>query len=99
MQAALPSTLTPVVTSRISHLTIMVPYRKPGNVIEHLPVDFSVHQYGAKFKAFPLCDDVVIRFTNLPAVIEFEWQEDVPVLPKYDFTEGIKEIARKLGFE
>lgn len=66
---------TPVLQSKLSPLAVVsvaAPYRKPGNVIEHLPVRFEVFRRGRRFTAVPFCSEADKRLANLPDVLMFE---------------------------
>ena len=56
---------------KIAIVNIPVPFRKPGNVVEHLSIDFEVYENGHNFKAVPLCNEASKLLTALPEYFYF----------------------------
>jgi len=61
--------------TRISTVTITIPYHGSGNVIRQQPVQMDVYREGDLFKAIPLLDEAERRIANLPPQLEFEYHE------------------------
>ena len=57
---------------KIGIVIVSVPYRQPGNVIEHIPISFEVYQDGSLFKANAIVSEEKARLINLPAYIQFK---------------------------
>lgn len=57
----------------LGKVRIKVPYRAPGNVTRHVPVEFEVDVAGNKnvFRAKPLADEKTSRLVNVPSVMNF----------------------------
>jgi hypothetical protein len=56
---------------KIAECEVKVKYRRPGNVVEYLPVKFEVFREGECYKAVPLQDTSIRILTNLPRQIFF----------------------------
>jgi hypothetical protein len=57
---------------KIVNLQIKVKYKKPGNVIEYIPVEFEVFRKGEHLEAVPLINANSRLLTNLPNEILFQ---------------------------
>ena len=66
----------PYAQYEIGSVTVPVPFRKPGNVVEHLSVQFDVFQKGPELEAYPVISEADKRLTNLPASIGIQWKEE-----------------------
>lgn len=80
----------------LSTVRINVPYRRPGNVVEHLPVFFTVWKDENNFKAFPLCNEEIQRVLNLPDALRFKLRHGEVYAHKHSYEEVAKEIAEEL---
>ena len=56
----------------IGKVTVNISINQPGYVVKHVEVTFRVYGLEDIFKAVPLVDDILMRLTNLPVVIEFK---------------------------
>lgn len=57
---------------KVADLDIKVKYRRPGNVVGYVPVEFEIFKDGEYFKAIPLATIESKRLTNLPAQLLFQ---------------------------
>jgi hypothetical protein len=80
---------------QVAMLTVFVAYRKPGNVIEHLPVRFNVFRYGSRYTAVPLCNEAQKRLTALPNELLFTVLNGNVVCRHAGFTTLSQEIAAR----
>jgi hypothetical protein len=53
-------------------VVVEVPYRKPGNVIEHLPIEFEIFQMNNHLTAVPRCSEEIMRLINIGKTIRFK---------------------------
>lgn len=80
MQAFHPSKTEEKNIHTVRHVMVDVPYRLPGNVVKHYPVEFQVHTSRAMMWAIPLCNEIVKRMTALPEKIVVSLEKGKPVL-------------------
>ena len=64
----------------VRHVRVDVPYRLPGNVVKHFPVEFQVHTSGNSMWAIPLCNEIIKRMTALPERVVIRLENGKPVL-------------------
>jgi hypothetical protein len=78
------------------HVTVDVPYRMPGNVIKHVPVEFSVHQNRENVWAIPLCDEILRRMAGLPDKILLKPGPEISIMQPAGRDSVVVEIVSKL---
>ena len=84
MQAVHPSKTEEKNIYTVRHVMVDVPYRLPGNVVKHYPVEFQVHTSGNMLWAIPLCNEIVKCMTALPEKIVVSLENGKPVLRPTD---------------
>ncbi|MFD3004027.1 hypothetical protein ACFS7Z_26990 [Pontibacter toksunensis] len=77
-------------------VVVRVPYKKPGNVVEHLPVAFVVFGNRTSFKAIPLCSTEDQRIVNLPLSIDFKVTEGRIITDQQHHTDLAEDILKQL---
>lgn len=84
MQAVHPQKTEEKNLYSVRHVHVDVPYRLPGNVVKHIPVEFQVHTSGNTMWAIPLCDEIIKRMTGLPERVVVRLENGKPVLSPAD---------------
>lgn len=84
---------------QVAVVSVAVPYRKPGNVIEHLPVQFEVFYNGSKLSAVPFCNENVRRLTALPEVLRFEVERSGLVCKRLHLATVAQDIMATVALE
>lgn len=67
-----------ITMNRLTRISIPVPIKKPGNVIEQKPVDFDLFQRDGHYSLVPCLGQEERRKTNLPEELNFEMKENRP---------------------
>ena len=80
---------------KVAQFSIDVKYRRPGNVVEYLPVKFEIFRDGEYYKAIPLQDFQTRILTNLPKALKFEIKEG-KILNYSADKEVVEDIVNKL---
>jgi hypothetical protein len=62
---------------KIANIPVNVKYRRPGNVIAYLPVEFEIFKEGEYFRAIPLQDLQNRILTNLPKELLFKVKDGI----------------------
>lgn len=90
--------ITPVSTLRrnVELVSIPVPYRKPGNVVEHLTIQFEVSYQENNFRAVPFCNTNNKRLTALPDVLLFRVEKGNVVCKRSDLVTVAQKIMSEL---
>ena len=81
---------------KVAEFSINVKYRRPGNVVEYLPVKFEIFRDGEYYKAIPLQDFQTRILTNLPKALKFEIKEGKIYNYTTDKEEVVEDIVNKL---
>lgn len=81
---------------KIAEFCINVKYRRPGNVVEYLPVEFEVFIDHGYYKAMPLQNSETSLLTNLPTELLFEIRGGKICNCKKGTEEIVEEIVSKL---
>lgn len=72
MQTAIANTVSLSGFDKIANITVKVPFREPGNIIEHTPVEFEVWRNETHFKVLPVCIEETKRIADLPEMFQFD---------------------------
>ncbi|HLL42617.1 MAG TPA: hypothetical protein VK369_05725 [Segetibacter sp.] len=80
---------------KVAQFSIDVKYRRPGNVVEYLPVKFEIFRDGEYYKAIPSQDFQTRILTNLPKALKFEIKEG-KILNYSADKEVVEDIVNKL---
>ena len=93
---SLESITSRVPVSMVTKISLPVAYRMPGNVVEHIDVEFEVEQTMNYFRVSPLCDEVRRRLTGLPTSFSFEVIKGQVVTRYINLYDLIQDIIKKL---
>ena len=74
---------------KVAEFPVDVKFRKPGNVVEYVRVEFEIFRDGEYYKAVPLQDSQTKILTTLPCELLFEVKEG----KIYNHTEGKEEVV------
>ena len=77
---------------KIAYLNINVKYRRPGNVIGYIPVEFEIFRDGEFYKAVPLQSFQTRILTTLPNKLVFKVSDG----KVYNFTAGKEEVVEDI---
>lgn len=72
MNKAIKKTAPQLSTQPLRLVTVLVAYRKPGNVISRMPVPFEITHQGNGYTIVPFCTAAIKRLLNLPDNLYFE---------------------------
>ena len=64
---------------KITSLTIVIPYKRAGNIISQEPVDFELYREDDHYRLVPRLSEEEIRVANLPPVLRFTMKNGKPV--------------------
>jgi hypothetical protein len=81
---------------KIAEFSINVKYRRPGNVVAYIPVEFEVFINGDYYKAVPLQNFETRRLTSLPNCITFQIKNGKVYNDNRGTEDVVKEIVGKL---
>jgi len=82
---------------KIANVVVNVAYRRPGNVVVHVPVKFEVFEDKRCFKAVPFITREVKRLIQLPKVLSFTVKNSrIYTLDKKEVIEEIVDELVKL---
>lgn len=82
---------------KIAEFCINIQYRQPGNVVEHVPVEFEVFMDGENYRAVPLQNFETSVLTNLPNELIFEIKDGKICNCKKGTEEIVEDIVSKLA--
>ncbi len=82
---------------KIAEFFINVKYRRPGNVITYIPIEFEVFINGEFYKAVPLQNFETRMLTSLPNAIMFQIKNGKVYNDNRGTEDIVKEIVGKLG--
>jgi hypothetical protein len=82
---------------KIAEITIDIKYRRPGNVIGYIPVQFEIFLDGEFYKAIPLQNYQTRLLTNLPNALLFQVKNGKICNCTRGTQEVIEELVKKLG--
>ena len=77
---------------KIAYLNINVKYRRPGNVIGYIPVEFEIFRDREFYKAVPLQSFQTRILTTLPNKLVFKVSDG----KVYNFTAGKEEVVEDI---
>lgn len=77
---------------KVAEFTIHVKFRKPGNIVAHIPVEFEIFRDGEYYKAVPLQDSQIRMLTTLPRELIFEVKDG----RVYNATRGKEEVVEDI---
>ena len=66
-------------SSKITNLSVQVPYKSAGNTIIQKPVSFDIYQEAGDYKAIPCLSEDEKRIANLPDELIFHIENGQPV--------------------
>jgi hypothetical protein len=81
---------------KIAEFFINVKYRRPGNVITYIPIEFEVFINGEYYKAVPLQTTETRMLTSLPCSITFQIKNGKVYNDNRGTEDIVKEIVGKL---
>lgn len=64
---------------KLTTLSLLVPYKRAGNVISQRPVDFDVYAEDERYEIVPLLDGNELAIANLPVALAFEMENGKPI--------------------
>ena len=64
--------------NKITSISIIVPYKSPGNNITQHPVTFDVYRTGDEFIMEPRLSEDELRIANLPPELKFSLKDGKP---------------------
>ncbi|HEX8313979.1 MAG TPA: hypothetical protein VF609_03250 [Flavisolibacter sp.] len=64
---------------QIANITLIIPYKRAGNIISQEPVDFTVFEDDDHYCLIPCLPEDEIRIANLPTELRFSMQDGKPV--------------------
>jgi hypothetical protein len=68
-----------VMKEKIANITIVIPYKRAGNIIVQEPVNFDVFRLDGHYLLQPCMDENERRVANLPSELEFDIVDGKPV--------------------
>ena len=66
-------------SSKITSLSVQVPYKSAGNTIIQKPVSFDIYREENNYKAIPCLSDDERRIANLPDELVFHIEKGRPI--------------------
>jgi hypothetical protein len=81
---------------KIANIRVAVKFRRPGNVVEYLPVEFQILKDGEYYRALPLQDLQSRLLTNLPRELLFKVKKGIIYNYKAGTETVVQEIVNKL---
>lgn len=81
---------------KIAEFVVNIKYRRPGNVVEYLPVEFEVFIDQGYYRAIPLQSSESKLLTNLPKEMTFEIKDGKICNCNKGPEELVRDIVRKL---
>lgn len=82
---------------KIAEFPINVKYRRPGNVVAYLPVEFEVFIDGEYYKAIPLQSTEIRMLANVPKELVFQIKNGNICNYKPETEEIVQAIAAQLA--
>jgi hypothetical protein len=95
MQQASSNTVNLSGFNKVANVTAKVPFRQPGNIIEHVTVEFEVWRNESNFKALPKCSKETTRIADLPNAFQFQLKNGKIT----DFKQAYEEVVYDIGQE
>ena len=82
---------------KVAEFSINVKYRRPGNVVEYVPVEFEIFRDKEYFKAIPVETEESKRLTDLPKQVLFQIKNGIAgSFTKNGKEEVVEDIVNKL---
>jgi hypothetical protein len=82
--------------NKLGSITIKIPYKGPGNVIEEKPVDFNLFKTDGHYSLLPQLDTDGRRKANLPPELTFVVKDGRPQSLRGDLDGNFHVIERAL---
>jgi len=78
-------------------VVVDVPLRKPGNVIDNIPIEFEVFHRNNLYTAVPRCSEEMMTLLNIAEIISFRIVNGAVVTQKPKFKQLAEDILNVLA--